>query len=88
MKNNTYRIYNLADIYNLETPEQIERCIDNLKDGILKAKRTDESVRASLSEFCGPIPQLFKFPDFILWTDDGIDDMKFTIPNLQEIIDS
>ena len=76
---NSYKIGHLSDIYNLESPEQIERCIDSLKEGMIAAKKIDAATRAALSDLDVSIQKMFEWPEFVTWTDDNIDTFTFQV---------
>jgi hypothetical protein len=71
----TYPIATLRDIFHLDTIEQIEVCMDELKAGMIRARAVSdgmmEAARELDPEAVANVPRALDWPEVVNWVDDG-----------------
>lgn len=61
----------LRDIFNLPTFEQMETCLDELKECMMQARATNDLMVALVAENGIVVEQVFEWPEVLEWKDDG-----------------
>ena len=63
----TFKIKTLKDIYDLPSIEQVQNCLTDIADCIIKAKELELKTK----EIFKVDAKIFDFPESIDWIDDG-----------------
>ena len=65
-----FQITTLRDIFNLPSIEQMVRCLDELKEGMIFARQSNDLVLGVIKDAGHDIKQAFEWPETVQWTDD------------------
>ncbi len=78
---NKYKLRTIKDIFDQVPADRIEECMKELTTLICSSKHMAETVRLVMSDTQGKeIPQLYAFPDEIVWKDDGNGLLEANLP--------
>lgn len=71
-----FPISKIKDIFELPTIEQMETCLDELKQALMQARRSHDGLVAFAKTLGHPVDQAFEWPDPVDWVDDGKGEVK------------
>jgi hypothetical protein len=96
MVEQSFTVASISDIWELPTIEQMERCLEELKTGMVLARQTENIMLSMMKEAGQPMDRALDFQVPFTWNDDckgeytlrllGVDDdgeklqIKFTKP--------
>ena len=66
----------LRDIFDLPTFEQMETCLDELKECMMQARATNDLMVALVNEKGHDVKKAFEWPEVLEWKDDGKGDVE------------
>lgn len=61
----------LRDIFDLPTFDQMETCLDELKECMMQARATNDLMVALVNEKGHDVKKAFEWPEVLEWKDDG-----------------
>lgn len=67
----TFQLTTLRDIFNLPTFEQMIVCLDELKECMTQARRTNDLMVSLMAEHGSTVGKAFEWPEVTEWKDDG-----------------
>lgn len=65
-----FKIRTLQDIFNLPTEEQMDRCLQELCNGMTQLRVANDAIQKAMVEFGGGDKPYLEWPETILWKDD------------------
>jgi hypothetical protein len=67
-----YRLRTIKDIFDTVPADRLEDCMKELTTLMVTSKHTAELMRMVVSDVSGEeVPNLYAFPEEIVWRDDG-----------------
>jgi hypothetical protein len=61
----------LRDVFNLPTIEQMETCLDELKECMMQARATNDFMVAAVNAKGHNVKKALEWPEVLEWKDDG-----------------
>jgi len=84
MAEQSFTIASISDIWALPTIEQMERCLEELKTGMVLARQT-ENVMLSMMEAAGqPMERALDFQMPFTWSDDAKGEYTLRLPGVDD----
>jgi hypothetical protein len=75
----TYQIRTLQDIFNLPSFKEVELCLEEIRQIMVRAKCTNDALVALLRSNGHECERAIEWPEVIDWVDDGKSNMEFTV---------